>query len=171
MLPRVLKNMSLFIDGESYIGRVDSVTLPKLSRKMESWRAGGMAGAASIDLGFDDDALKSNFSIGGHVKELLLKVGAVNLDGVQMRFAGAYQDDASGNYSKVEIIMRGRFQEVDRGDQKVGEKGDGMKVSVNNTYYKETVDGTIVQEIDALNFIHNVNGVDMLKEQRDALGI
>ena len=42
MLPKILKNFSAFVDGRGYAGRVDEITLPKLTIKMEEYRAGGM---------------------------------------------------------------------------------------------------------------------------------
>lgn len=41
-LPRVLKNYNLFNDGESYMGQVEEVTLPKLARKTEDYRGAGL---------------------------------------------------------------------------------------------------------------------------------
>jgi len=46
-LPRKLKNFNLFQNGVSFMGMVPEVTLPKLSRKMEEYRAGGMSGSCS----------------------------------------------------------------------------------------------------------------------------
>ena len=45
-LPRKLKYLNLFNDGLSYMGVVQSVTLPKLTRKLENYRGGGMNGSA-----------------------------------------------------------------------------------------------------------------------------
>lgn len=169
-LPRNLKNMNLFVDGRSYIGEVEAITLPKLSRKTEAWRAGGMAGAAHLDMGLDDDALKAEWSVGGYMKEVIAQMGVIAVDGVQLRFAGAFQRDDTGEIAAIEVVMRGRHKEVDRGEYKVGDKS-GTKISTNCVYYKESMDGTVLTEIDVLNMIHIVNGVDILKEQRKALGI
>ena len=62
-LPRKLKYLNMFNDGLSYMGVVESVTLPKLTRKLENYRGGGMNGAAAIDLGLDDDALTVEWSV------------------------------------------------------------------------------------------------------------
>ncbi len=48
---------TLFVDGENEDETHDAVTLPKLTRKTDSYRGGGMMGAVSIDLGLDDSAL------------------------------------------------------------------------------------------------------------------
>ncbi len=36
-LPRKLKYLNLFNDGNNYIGVVEEMTLPKLSRKLEAY--------------------------------------------------------------------------------------------------------------------------------------
>lgn len=169
-LPRKLKNMNLFVDGGSYIGEAEEVVLPKLSRKTEAYRGGGMAGAVHVDMGLDDDALKAEWTIGGYKMEILKQMKAVAADGVQLRFAGAFQRDDTGEVTAVEVVMRGRHQEVDRGTYKVGDNST-TKVSTNCVYYKETVNGAVVTEIDVLNMIHIVDGEDLLKAQRKALGL
>jgi uncharacterized protein len=65
-LPKKLKYLNLFNDGFNYMGIVSSLTLPKLTRKLEKYRGGGMNGAASIDMGLDDDALALEWSDGRH---------------------------------------------------------------------------------------------------------
>jgi len=64
-LPRKLKGLNLFNDSNSYQGVVTAVTLPKLSRKLDTYRGGGMNGAGFIDNGLDDDALDMEWTIGG----------------------------------------------------------------------------------------------------------
>lgn len=64
-LPKKLKNMNLFNDGNSYVGQCASVTLPKLSRKLESFRAGGMDGPVKVDLGHSDDGIQMDWTLGG----------------------------------------------------------------------------------------------------------
>ncbi|STI98410.1 Major tail tube protein FII [Escherichia coli] len=50
-VPKHLRFFTLFVNGENEVGKVTSVTPPKLTRKTESYRGGGMMGAVSIDLG------------------------------------------------------------------------------------------------------------------------
>ncbi|EFI1440520.1 phage tail protein, partial [Escherichia coli] len=64
-MPRKLKYMNVFLNGYSYQGVATSVTLPKLTRKLENYRGAGMNGSAPVDLGLDDDALSMEWSLGG----------------------------------------------------------------------------------------------------------
>lgn len=100
------------MDGENEVGKVTSVTPPKLTRKTDSYRGGGMMGAVSIDLGLDDSALDASFVMGGAVRALFLKYGGT-IDGTLLRFAGEYYTDAESDLYEIE--MRGRVTEIDMG--------------------------------------------------------
>lgn len=169
-LPRKLKNLNLFNDGNSYVGVVKSVTLPALGRKMEAFRGGGMNGPVKADLGFADDGIQFEWKTGGLDLISLKQFGAVNASGVALRFAGAFQQDDTGEVSAVEIVIRGRHENIEMGEAKPGEDTEHtMKTTCS--YYKLLVDGEEIIEIDLLNFIEKVGGVDMLEKQRRAIGL
>lgn len=169
-MPRKLKNMNLFNDGNSYLGVCKSVTLPVLARKMESYRGGGMNGPAKADLGLSDDGLQLEWKLGGLDLIALRQFGAVKADGVLLRFAGSYQQDDTGEYVSAEVVVRGRHETIDMGEATPGEDTE-HSITSPLTYYKLTVNGEVIVEIDILNFIEIVNGVDLLAEQRRAIGI
>lgn len=170
-MPRKLKYLNLFNDGLSYMGVVSSVTLPKLTRKLENYRGGGMNGSAAIDLGLDDDALAVEWTIGGFPDDDLWSQYAVpGASDVPLRFSGSYQRDDTGDIFSIEIVMRGRHKEIDGGDNKQGENTE-TKISTQCTYYKLMVDGKELIEIDVVNMIEKVNGVDRLAQHRKNIGL
>lgn len=169
-LPKKLKNMNLFNDGESYLGVAKTVTLPKLGRKFEKYRGGGMNGPVNVDLGMGDDGIQLDWAVGGLDLTLLRQWGTTKADGVQLRFAGAYQQDDTGEVTAVEIVVRGRHEEIDMGDAEPG-KDTEHKIKTSCTYYKLTVNGSTEIEIDLLGMVETVGGVDRLGEQRNAIGI
>ena len=167
-LPKKLKYLNLFNDGNSYLGLVSSLTLPKLTRKLQNYRGGGMSGSVAVDFGLDDDALTLEWSIGG-LDELVLQQWGSTSD-IQLRFAGSLQRDDTGDVSAVEVMMRGRHKEFDFGEYKQGEDTE-TKVTTQCTYFKLTIDGKELIEIDTVNMVEVVNGVDRLAEHRTALGL
>lgn len=169
-LPKKLKHLNLFNDGNSYLGIAKSVTLPVLSRKFESYRGGGMDGPVKVDLGHSDDGLQLEWTLGGWDLIAVRQFGATKADGVPLRFAGSVQRDDTGEVSAVEIVARGRHEEIDFGDAAPGEDTE-HKITTTLTYYKLTVDGETLIEIDLLNFVYIVNSNDLLAEHRKALGI
>lgn len=167
-LPSVLKNFNLFNDGVSYMGIAEEVKLPKLKRKMDDFRGGGMNGPAKVDLG--QEGLEIEFTCAGIMSQIFEQYGTTKVDGVMLRFNGAYQRDDTCAVQAVEVVVRGRHEEIDPNDAKGGEKGKTV-VKSTLTYYKLTIDGKKKIEIDLLNFIEIVNGVDMLADQRKAIGL
>ncbi|MFC0669473.1 phage major tail tube protein [Azotobacter chroococcum] len=169
-LPRKLKNLNLFNDGNSYLGVSRSCTLPPLARKMESYRGGGMGGPVKVDLGLSDDGLQFEWTLGGLDLTVLRQFGTTRADGVLLRFAGSYQQDDTGEVMAVEIVVRGRHEEINLGD---AEAGEDTEVSIVTTcsYYKLIVNGNTEIEIDLLNMVEIVNGVDLMAEHRRAIGL
>lgn len=167
-LPNKLKLFELFLANLALGKKAKNVTLPKLTRKLEEWRAGGMSGPVSADLGME--ALSLEFTTGGAEVELIKQFGAKTVDGVQLRFAGAYQCDDTGAINAVEVIARGRFGEIDFGSQESGSLGE-TKVTMQCAYVKYMLNGRTLLELDPLNAIEVINGVDMLDQARAALGM
>ena|SRR5581483_3025895 len=166
-LPRKLKNFDTFQNGESFIGQVNSLTLPKLARKMEEIRPGGLDASIKVDMG--GEALELSFAAAGYLRSALRQFGATSVGAVQLRWAGAYQAEDTGFYQAVEIVARGRYSEIDRGDAKAGESSE-TKFTMPLVYYKESVDGRVLFEIDVINHLFLVDGVDILAAQRAAMG-
>ncbi len=167
-MPRVLKMMDTVIDGIGHIGETKTVKLPNLDRKFEGYRGGGMNRTAKIDVGGGDD-LDIEHTYGGPIREVIRQYGLPTLTGVQIRWIGSYQNDDTGAITAVEVVVRGRHEEIDRGDQQPGELGE-FKVKTACAYYKEIWNGRTEVEIDILAGVEIVGGVDRMAEHRAAIG-
>jgi P2 family phage contractile tail tube protein len=66
--------------------------------------------------------------------------------------------------------VRGRHKEIDGGELKTGESNT-TKVSSVNTYAKLTINGEVCYEVDVLNMVEIVNGIDLMEAHRSALGL
>lgn len=167
-LPKTLKNFNVFHNGDNWQGLCSEFSIPKLARKTEEYRAGGMNGPAEIDLG--SEKMESSQTYGGMMRAVYEQWGLAKVDGVLLRFAGYIQEDGNGAGDAIEVVMRGRYKEIDPGSAKAGDKGE-FKATMAVTYFKYSVNGSVVVEIDHVNFIEAVNGNDRLAEQRSALGL
>ena len=167
-LPRTLKNFNLFNDGDSYLGQVEEITLPTLTRNTEDYRAGGMMGPVKLDMG--QEAIECEWKCGGLMRGVLAQYGITKPDGVQLRFAGAYQSEDTGEIDAVELVIRGRHTEINFGSAKVGEKTE-FTIKTAASYYKLSIKGSPLIEIDLVNMVENINGKDQLTAIRQALGI
>lgn len=166
-LPRKLKNFNFSVDGTSYLGEATEVTQPKLAMKLEEYRAGGMIGAVDVNMGLEKPEIE--FKIGGHEEDLIKLFGGT-ISGNVFRFNGAYQNDDDDSVDAVELVCRGRIVEIDEGSSKSGDDTEhSYKASL--TYYKKTVNGVDIIEIDTLNQVYVVDGKDRLEEIRRAMGL
>lgn len=169
-LPRKLKHLNCFNAGNNYAGVVESITLPKFTRKFEKYRGGGMPGAVDVDLGLDDGALDTEFSIGGTELLLFKQMSEATADSIQLRFTGSIQRDDTGEVQAVELVTRGRYKELDSGEWKTGDSNT-TKVTCTNSYAKLTINGEVLYEVDLINMIELVGGKDRLDAHRKAIGL
>ena len=70
----------------------------------------------------------------------------------------------------VVVNLRGSFKELDAGTWKAGDKAT-LKCMIAARYYKLTVNGDELIEIDAENMVRIINGTDQLASIRTAIGI
>jgi P2 family phage contractile tail tube protein len=166
--PRHLKNFGLTVDGIGFLGVAEKIKLPDLKRKMEAYRAAGMNGSVKADLGQEEMTAEHEYV--GVVSELFKTWATSKIDGVMLRFNGAVQTEDTGAVTAVEIIMRGRHEEITMPEAEGGKKGM-TKIKTALTYYKYIENGQTLIEIDLLNMVEVINGVDRLAEQRRAIGL
>ncbi|MER2298415.1 MAG: phage major tail tube protein [Pseudomonas sp.] len=167
MIPETLANLNLFVDGISFQGDVPSLTLPKLTMKMEEHRPGGMDIPVELDMGMDK--LEASFTTTGVRREALKFFGLADGTAFNGTFRGAFKG-LKGAIKPVVVTLRGTLKEIDMGDWKPGDKAE-IKHGISPTYYKLEVDGRMVYEIDALGMKRVIDGVDQLAAQRSALGL
>lgn len=169
-LPAKLKHLNFFNEGRTYIGEAESFNRPSLARKTEAFRGGGMAGAAHVDHGLDDDALEMTWVVGGYASQVIKQMGVADVGGVLLRFSGSLQREDSGEVETLEIVVRGRHTEIDTGEYKTGEDSN-KTITTKAVYYKETLNGEELCEIDLLNGIERFGSVDRMAEHRRAIGM
>lgn len=167
-LPKKLKNFNLFGDGESWQGQIAEITLPDLVRKVEEYRGAGMDGSVEIDMG--QEAMSFEWTPAGLIESIFDGFGHSELDGKMLRFAGAYVRDDTADTVAVEIVIRGRHKQISMGTAKAGDDNT-TPITTSVSYYKLTIDGKDVIEIDVPGFVFLVNGTDRLAAQRAAMGV
>ena len=166
-MPRNLKDIMIFNAARAYQGEAMAFTPPKLARKLEEHRAGGMDRPVKLDMG--GEPLECEFVCASPMRDVLTQYGgAISSQG--LRFMGTYQNDETGGLDNVEHVVRGRHEEIDMGEAKTGEKTE-FKVKMALTYYQLIWNGVTVIEVDVINMIEIVNGVDLLEARRTALGL
>lgn len=164
--PKRLFNFTAFVDGRGYAGRVTEVTPPKLALKMTEFRAGGMDAAVELETGMEK--LEASLSFAEFDQEIFRQFGLLDGNVVQLTLRGAMVDDDTTE--EIVIQLRGKYKELDSGSWKGGDESS-LKATVACRYYKLTIGGNELIEIDVENMVRKIDGKDQLAEQRKALGL
>jgi P2 family phage contractile tail tube protein len=162
----ILKNFNIFVDGRGYAGNIDSIQLPALNVQEEDFRAGGMDASIGLDMGMEK--LELSFVLSKYDRDALAQWGLGNAEtAVTLRGALESRD---GTVTAVVVNARGNFKGVEFGEWAPGSKSS-ITFNATLTYYKYTQGGTVVHEIDVINMIRRIGGVDRLAAQRAAIGL
>lgn len=167
MVPQTLYNMNAFIDGISFNADITSVTLPKMAIKTVDHQAGGMDAPVEMDQGMEK--MEASFAGKGVRTEALKFFGLSDQTAFNGVFRGSFKGQR-GATTAVIATIRGMLKEVDAGDWKPGDAGE-FKYSVACSYYKLEVAGRLMFEIDPVNCVRVINGVDQLASVRRDLGL
>lgn len=157
-----LKNYVVYIDGIGYAGKVEQGNPPKITLKTEEFMGAGMLAAIDISM---DTVEKMTFDV-TLVEHNPVIESLFGQSGTAVTFRGVAGEDNTA----VIIETKAMIKEVDPGTWEAGKKGS-IKIGLTASYYKKTVGGDPVLEIDAENFIFNVGGSDLLANMRSALGL
>ncbi|MDE1170934.1 MAG: phage major tail tube protein [Verrucomicrobium sp.] len=163
---RILKNFSLFIDGKGYAGNIDELTLPPLTTKMEDFRAGGMDSSIAIEMG--QEKMEFKFTLSAYEPAALALWGVGEGSSVPLVARGAVQN-LDGTVEPVIVTMRGTIRSIEPAAWQAGNKSS-VPFTVDLRAYKYEQNGVVIHDIDVVNMIRLVNGVDALQSQRDAIG-
>lgn len=166
IIPKVLKNFNLFVDGNGFAGLVEEVTLPKLNLKMTDLYNGGMD--APIDLEMGMEKLECSFTLSEYNPDVIKQFGLRDGAQVSLSMRGGL-DDESG-VKPVVVNLTGAWKELDMGGWKAGEKAP-LNANVTLRYYKLAIDSQDLIEVDVTNMVRIIDGTDQLAEMRAAIGL
>ena len=146
MLPDILTDFNVFVDGVGYAGRAATIVLPKVTKKTTEVFNGGMAMPVDVPVGYE--MITTDLTFSEPPRALVTLVNRHGADDVQVRLRGDYSDPTDGAARPVEAILFGCIKEIDPGQYQRGEQAQ-TKFTVSVSYYKYVDDGDTLIEIDA----------------------
>ena len=168
-IPEKINDFNAYADGNKMIGVGASATLPEINMKTSTVAGVGVNGEIdSPTIGqFESMEQEVQFNtLYSSAMDMMSPMSTVNLT-----FRAAQQVyDKTGGYAfkGLRVVEMGRVKKFNPG--KV-EKGESMEatVTLELTYIMIEVDGVQLVEIDKLNGVYKVNGVDMLAGVRSLI--
>ena len=165
-----LINYEVFLQGQRKLGMAD-VTLPEINYKTDTLSGAGIGGDIDMPTLGQTDSMELGIkwrTINEDVTALL-KQEAQDLE---IRGANQHYDAGTGKLGvqAVKVNVRGLAKKGNFGTATPASKTEAES-TLEILYLKITIDGKKKVEIDKLNYIHYVDGVDYLEAVRNALGL
>ena len=147
-IPEKMNDFNTYLDGNKMIGVAASVTLPEVKMKTSTVSGAGINGEIdSPTIGqFESMEQEIDFNVlYSSAMDMLSPLSVVNLT---LRAAQQVYDKTGGYAFKgLRVVEMGRME---------------AKVTLELTYLLVENDGSPLLEVDKLNGVYKVNGVDML---------
>lgn len=169
-IPDKLTNFTAYRNGNEYLGVVD-VELPDLEMMTETLSGAGIAG--EMDLPNIGHFASMSTTINWRVLERA-NFKLARLEVQQLDFRGSIQtfDSGSGTFKHdpVKVTIRGLPKNTPLGSLGVGKSMDNSN-ELEVIYIKVLINNVTVVEIDKMNYICVIDGVDYLAKVRANLGL
>lgn len=162
-------NFAVYEDGKEFIGMA-SATLPDIGFATASHSGAGISGEIEdVILGhLNSMTLSLNFKT---LSDNAFKLAEMRYHDIDLRVAQQEEDPVAGaiKVRAVKHFMRVIPKKTGGGGVAPASAAD-VSGEYAVRYWKTTIDGEKKQELDPLNFICDLNGVDVLSDVRTALG-
>ncbi len=157
-----LTNANVYLDGVSYLGRVEELDLPKVKSKMIDHKALGMVGETEFPSGFEkmESRLKWSafypeaFGVALNPTKVYNLMARCNLE--------TYTPQGRLTQLPVVYSTAGIFKDMDLGQFRQNETVT-MECMMTVYYAKLIVAGATLFEVDVLANIYKVNGENLLE--------
>jgi len=164
-----LTNANIYMDGNNLLGRAEEIQLPQIKHKMADHKALGMVGSAEFFAGIDKLECKIKWNA---LYPEVLKKAANPFKAVQVQARASLETyNSMGKLAEVPAIayLSGTFKEFPLGNLKPGDNAE-YETTMSVNYAKLIVGGEEIFEIDVLENIYKVEGVDILETYRANIG-
>ncbi len=166
---RQINGGTMYINGGSCVGQLESATLPEVSLKQSEYNGTGLFGSTELPVGFEKMELTVKFkSIYSHFATLMNGIAAAN---VQVRFG--IEEWSNGTRTRVipgVAYLRVRPKKLPTKFELKQASRTEHEATLGAESYRLVVDGSELLDIDITANRYVVNGSDLLADWRAAQG-
>lgn len=154
---------NVYLDGKKLVGISDEVTLPDFEALTETLSGAGILGEIDEPLlgHFKASEMEIPFRT---LNEYMFRLASMS-KALNLTLRASTQTIDTGNINTgampSRIVIKGKNKAITGGKLKQGE-GTGSSIKVEITYILIEVNKVKKFELDKLNFVYKVNGVDLL---------
>ena len=168
IVPEVVSGFGVYdIDGNELIGITDELSMAELASNVATIAGAGIAGSYDMPvLGHlgsitQDIPFRVLYKPAFRLANPMKQVGVTVRGAIQVTNRETMLTDLAG----LRYVVRGRSKTISPGTLKIGGTMDA-KVSIEAIYILYEIDGVKLIEIDKLNNIYRIEGVDLMEKLR-----
>lgn len=166
-IPTKVNRYNLYNAGNRLLGTGEELALPDFEALSESVAGAGVLGEFSDPtVGyFSDQTLDIPFRV--FDEEAADMIDMVNPVHLEIRSATQSLDsEGTTEFHGLRVVVRGKANKIAIGKLKAG-NGMDSAITLSLTYIRIERDGKEVLELDKINIVYRVNGVDMLEKIKE----
>jgi P2 family phage contractile tail tube protein len=164
-LDYVLQAFNSYIDGVGKLGSGERLQTPKLVKKAERMRGGGMLAERNHVMGYELFAFEAEYN--SFDPQIIRHGGLFSKKSVPLSFTAALDGDEDARHT-ASFTCAGQFIEVDNGDWRAGAKAM-LRVRGSLDRLKLVIDGETIYDIDVPANKYVIGDVDEYAWIRAAL--
>lgn len=157
---------ALWVQDGARIGSLLSFTPPAMTAIIGDYKTTWMDVAMPVDTGMEP--MQCTFKTGADLDVLTL-FGFMPGRTTRVQARRTYKDSAGGEYTFIDDL-EGVIASLEPDEHgKDGQESVGYVITLRLSYYRLTVNGEEIYEIDPQNMIRAIRGVNALQWEKDAL--
>ena len=168
LIPEVINDWNAYNAGNKLIGITGTVTLPNLEVTTETISGAGVMGSYETSIPGFFNPIEQEVPFRMLEEDMFALMDQTKSVDLTFRASAQYteRESAALKYKGMRIVERGRFKGFSGGKLEAGKAMEGtLKLEV--LYYLVEKNGVKLTEIDKLNPLYIVNGVDMLEKIKE----
>lgn len=166
-IPEIISGFNAYLKGNRLVGVTGEVTLPDLEPITETIKLAGMLGEWDTSAPGEYGAMEMEIPFSNLYEDVFVILDALSTNQITLRGSMQFYDAGTGKTSQkgVKIVVSGRQKGATLGVFSTGKPMNSTgKIEV--LYLKIEIAGKIMLELDKINGIYIVNGVDQREEIR-----
>lgn len=168
IIPEVINAFNVYDgDGDKLIGITDEMSMADLSSKVATITGAGIGGSYDVPVIGLFDSITQEIPFRLLYEPIFKFTNPMKQVGFNVRGAIQVTNKSTGvsDFSGFRYVVKGRCKSISPGSLKPGDVM-GSKVSVEAVYILYEINGKKLIEIDKLNYIYRINGVDLMEKIR-----
>ena len=153
----IIQAATIFINGENFLGKSESVTLPAIQARMQEHRPMGLPSEVKRFTGYEPPVLE--VVLNSYEPTALKQVGNPDVRAYNYQVRWSTQD-STGETKYGVVECSGRASGVERDTFEDGEDPANSTFTIECVAYKETFDNELIYDLDTENGKWIVGGTD-----------